>query len=184
MKLPALPNPQQYRAWRAAIRSEITAASGRGEEAFLWVMAAELPTATFDGLRDSEGFDSLDAKLAAALQKLATGELGRKITLETENQALKGRMINGRQILWLVHDYHKHGEERGDSNLESFINTWESTLAAMKDPPAPHIVEILFLEQIRTSQVLHEEITHYDRAERSTPHSYVQVPYRVREAPP
>ena len=83
MKLPALPDPQQYRAWRAAIRSEITAASGRGEEAFHWAMAAKRPAATFDALHDSGGFDSLDAKLASALQKPATGELGRKITLET-----------------------------------------------------------------------------------------------------
>ena len=67
IKLPALPSPQQFRSWKVSVRSEVTAASGKGELAFQWVIKAESPSATFASLADSEGYDSLDAKLAAAL---------------------------------------------------------------------------------------------------------------------
>ena len=113
IKLPQYPQPQQYRSWRSAVRTEVTAASGRGEVAFLWVKRTEGPATTFDDFRDSEGFDSLDAKLAAALTKIATGELGRRITLMVEQEASKERMLKGRQILWMIHDNHKLDEERG-----------------------------------------------------------------------
>jgi len=33
VKAPPLPNPQQYRAWRSTVRSQVMAASGRGEGA-------------------------------------------------------------------------------------------------------------------------------------------------------
>jgi hypothetical protein len=96
VKVPPMPNPQQYRAWRAAIRSQVTAASGRGEAAFQWVMQAEWHEIRYEMLQDSEGFDSLDAKLAAALTSTVSGELGRRITMAVENEAMRNRMLKGR----------------------------------------------------------------------------------------
>ena len=113
INVPSYPQPQQYRSWRAAVRSEITAASGRGEVAFKWIVKTEKVETTFDELRNSDGFDSLDAKLAAALTKIATGELGRRIMLMVEQEASKGRMLKGRQILWMIHENHELDEERG-----------------------------------------------------------------------
>ena len=55
IKVPAFPTPQQYRSWKNAIRNAITAASGRGEEAFLWAIKPEESRTTFEGLRDSSG---------------------------------------------------------------------------------------------------------------------------------
>ena len=68
MKVPALPTPTQYRAWILAVRSEITAASGRGQEAFRWSLETE--SSSYSQLADSGRFESLDAKLAAALRFL------------------------------------------------------------------------------------------------------------------
>ena len=48
-------------------------------------MEAEWPQTSYDSLRNSDGFDSLDAKLAAALTSTAAGELGRRITLAVES---------------------------------------------------------------------------------------------------
>ena len=59
------------------MRHEITAASGRGEEAFLWTVKDELPDAPYESLQDSECLESLDAKLSSALTKISTGEQGR-----------------------------------------------------------------------------------------------------------
>ena len=70
----------------------------------------------------------------------------------------------GRPNLWSSHDYHTLDEDRGalydftdllavklksDDAFKKFINTWESCQAAMKDPPAPNIMDILFCEQLK-----------------------------------
>jgi len=183
IKLHPLPSPQQYRSWRNNTRGEIAAASHKPEACFRWVLEAEAPTATYDLLADSGEFGTLDIKLAAALTKVATGELGRKITLAVETEAKRGRMVKGRQILWMVRDYHKYDEEIGalydyqdllsvrlknDSQLESFMNSWDSVLAGMRVTPAEELLEVLFLAQLRHSQVLKEEIAHYDRSKKGS----------------
>jgi len=80
----------------------------------------------------------------------------------------------------MVHDYHKLDEERGalydftdltavrlkGDNLESFMNTWEMVLAGIRHLPDQHIIETLFLDQLRHSTVLREEISHYERQDR------------------
>ena len=55
IKVPAFTTPQRYPAWKAAVRNEITAASGRGDEAFLWAMRPESPTRKFEDSGDSAG---------------------------------------------------------------------------------------------------------------------------------
>jgi hypothetical protein len=95
------------------VRNQVTAASGRGEAAFKWIVETEDPAATYVQFADSAGYDSLDAKLAAALTSVASGELGRRITLAVELEAAKAKMLKGRQILWMIHDIHRLDEERG-----------------------------------------------------------------------
>ena len=99
-----------------SVRTEVTAASGRGDVAFKWILLAESPSSSFESLATcGTGFESLDAKLAAAMTKLSHGELGRLFSLATEGERLADppRMIKGRQLLWMVHDYHKFDEELG-----------------------------------------------------------------------
>ena len=115
-----------------------------------WVIKTESPKATFESFRHNKGFHSLDAKLAAARTKIVTGELGSRTTLMVEQEASHKRMLKGRQILWMIHDNSKLDEERsalcdftdllairlkGDSQIESFMTTWESVLSALTDPP-------------------------------------------------
>jgi hypothetical protein len=93
-------------------------------------------------------------------------------------------MLKGRQILWMIHEYHKLDEERGalyafrdlqavrlkdDRHLEGFLTTWEAVLAGMRAPPPQEIVEQLFLDQLRHSKVLEVELNHYDRCDRNHP---------------
>ena len=122
-------------------------------------------------------------KLAAAMCLKATGELGRRITLADETEAAAGRMLRGRQILWMVYDHHKYDEERGslydfkdlmsvhfrgDSHLEAFLSNWDSVLAGMKAQPEASLLEVLFYDQLSKSTVLREEIAHYDRARKGS----------------
>ena len=108
-----MPDATQFKAWRIAVRQEITAASGRGDEAFAWALKVEAESATLDSLFESEGFDSLDAKLSSALAKVASGELGRRITHMMEVQAQAGKMVKGRQILWMIYQQFRLSEEAG-----------------------------------------------------------------------
>jgi hypothetical protein len=100
IKLAAIPKTATgFRAWRNSARCEVTAASGRGDEAFAWILEAEAEGASFEKLASSgDDFKSLDIKLASSLAKLTHDELGRTITLATEREAKDGRLIKGRQI--------------------------------------------------------------------------------------
>ena len=68
-------------------------------------MEVESLDATYDLLAESGEFMSLDVKLAAALSKLASGDLGRKLTQAKEVEAGRGKMLKGRQALWMVYEH-------------------------------------------------------------------------------
>lgn len=119
----------------------------------------EHPKASYESRYDSEGFDSLDAKLAMALASITSGSLAQQFVLLSEQESNRGRMLKGRQMLWMSHDYRKLDEERGamydyndlatgklrgDSRLETFINVRDSVIACMKTDPGPRFVEIWF----------------------------------------
>jgi hypothetical protein len=70
VKIPALPSATQYRAWKIAVRNEVMAASGRGDELFAWICAPEGPKTTFAQFADSNGYGSLDVKIASAIAKI------------------------------------------------------------------------------------------------------------------
>ena len=165
------------------MRQEIAAASGKGDTGFQWAQEVEREGATHESLADSGRFVTLDAKLASALAKIAHGEIGRRITLATEMAAREGRMLKGRQSLLIVYEHFTVSEEagalydfedlmnvrfKGDNHLESFMNTWDTVLASIDKPPAADIVETLFVNQLRNSKDLREEIAHYDRSLKGT----------------
>ena len=80
IKLHASLNTVQFKHWRTAVCDEVFAASGRGKAAFDWIVEVEKPGATYDAMANVGEFESLDGKLYAALTKVMTGELGRKVT--------------------------------------------------------------------------------------------------------
>jgi hypothetical protein len=85
--LPALPKTPGFRAWRINMRNAVVAASGKGNLAFQWIREVEEPGTTYESMADSGEFSTLDVKLAASITAIAHGELGRKITNETEKEA-------------------------------------------------------------------------------------------------
>ena len=80
-----------FRNWKLTVRMEVMAASA----------VVEMPGVTLQSFADSEGFDTLDSKLAAALIKVARGEIGRKLARLAEAAAREGRPLKGRRAsLW------------------------------------------------------------------------------------
>ncbi len=80
VKLPSLPDVGGFRQWKRTARAAICAASGRGGAVFNWVLAAENPDTTMETLSNSEGHDSLDAKLASAIEGITSGEVAANST--------------------------------------------------------------------------------------------------------
>ena len=186
--LPAISNAAAFRNWRVHMRSCVVAASGKGEKAFRWIQEVESTKITLDKLKHTgHNFQSLDAKLLSAITDKCHGELGRVITQKIEEAAAEGKMLRGRQALFIIYEYMRVSELAGalydlsdlmavrlnQDKLESFLNTWESTLTGMKQLPDPNTKEVLFLKQLRRSDSMKVEIAHYDRADVGTPdHSY------------
>ena len=117
--------------------------------------------------------------------------------LEDERLAKLGQMIKGRQILWMIHEYHKMDAElgalydiqdllsvkfRGDDQLEWFYTTWKSVIQNLNEPLSENIQESIFLTQLRESRALKDEIAHYDRVDVDHPdRSYKFLKRTVRK---
>ena len=143
IKIAAFPEPVQFRTWKASVRTEVTAAAGpgRSDAAFHWILTVD--ELSFKQLHETDEFESLDTKLAAALMKAQRGELGRQITIKEQAMAKGGKRLKGRQMLKMVYEYHRLDETqhavynfenilavtlKGDK-LQKFLNDWNSTLA-------------------------------------------------------
>ena len=82
MKIKPLPKPTQFVAWRNATRLTIAShISSQADEVLKWILKVEEPDTTIDSFADSGPFAELDIDLAAALVKIASGEIGREINL-------------------------------------------------------------------------------------------------------
>ena len=106
IKVPQLPSNQQFNAWKIALRDEIAGASGSPDEGFKWLFGVQR-AGSIEDLVDRGMFPPLDAKLNAALARITTGELGRRINRHKEKHALSGRYLKGRQVLWLIFEFYK-----------------------------------------------------------------------------
>jgi hypothetical protein len=71
----------------------------------------EKPDATLKALGKSGRFETLDMKLANALQPLMQGEAGREATRISEEYAKKDKWVTGRQILWILYKYYRINQE-------------------------------------------------------------------------
>ncbi len=107
-KVLSLPNKAQFRAWRLSLRSAVASAYADSDAAFTWILEVENVDGTFEGFSGMPDarFLRLDSLLGAGWRAVVIGDVGREITLKSEVEAKLGRLIKGRQILWLVHEYY------------------------------------------------------------------------------
>ena len=85
--MPALPSVAGFRAWKLAVYQNVNAASGREDDlALKWARQVEDDSVSLADLEVvPRQFITLSRKMAAALQKVATSEIGRKITRMAES---------------------------------------------------------------------------------------------------
>lgn len=125
----------------------------------------------------SGSFPTLDAKLAAALSKVTTDELGRQINFKKEQAALHGNFLKGRQILSLLYEHYRVCETDGailefqdllniemqGGGLRAFLNEWEIARVGMSKVPTTDVLEILFRIHIQKHSGLKEHLSYYER---------------------
>ncbi|MCP4245128.1 MAG: DUF5377 domain-containing protein, partial [bacterium] len=113
VSVPPLPNASQLRAWRITLLQNLDATANRDDDKVIdWAREVEDESKPAEYFADSgKTFPSVDRKLAAALSKVATGELGRRIT-QLQDQAMQNenRMVRGREILRLIFLYFATGK--------------------------------------------------------------------------
>ena len=129
-----------------------------------WVRQAE----EFDTVSDEQlavvprKFFQLDKRLSCALQRVATGELGRKIAMVTEAEMKQDRSAKGIVLLRMIFDYFRTNRtvdvvyEITDldavrikgNNVEAFQNTWVSVLTGMNQVPDDRSLEVLYHDRV------------------------------------
>ena len=116
---------------------------------------------TLEALHKVAPFATLSAKLLSALTNIITGDFARKVDTFKETEATSGRIVRGRQVLFMSHDHFstkiKYGatyalqdlfsiQLRGE-NLRAFISNWDQVLAGIVQAPDDSVLETLFYKQ-------------------------------------
>ena len=182
IKIPAFPLAETYRNWRIKTREAVVAASTDPDSAFKWVSDSWKEEQTLEALRKVAPFATLDAKLLSALTNIITGDFARKVDTFKETEATAGRIVRGRQVLFMLHDHFstniKHGatyalqdlfsvQLRGE-NLKSFISNWDQVLAGIVQAPDESVLETLFYKQVKNCKAIQHDMNEYHRADEGT----------------
>ena len=191
IKFPALPSVAGFQAWQQAVEDAIIACSVLKEETvYDWLQRGQgvLNEAGFDTLgKFSSKFDSLDSKISAGLAIVMKGELGRLIHERNEREKTKNRRrLKGVQRLKLISDYYRLDDDkdmeftmtdlaavkfRDDKSLEAFWNSWNKVLTRVNTSCVQEsFIERMFFDQLKKSNVLREDIAHYNRQETGHEH--------------
>ena len=181
LKLAPWPTTLQFPTWRRSLRAAVIGASDRPELATPWVFQVETPGSELLDFKSGPGdrMRTLDAKMAEALLKVARGEAARKIALETERAALRGEVLSGRQLLWLVYAEFRKDDSKTDhiaygnlekiafsgtdSGLESFLNLWDSLLMSFRTQPSEDHLFAALYSRLRRVPGLATTVAHIDR---------------------
>ena len=117
LKFPEFPRPENYRKWKTAVREEIRASSDKPDEAWVWLMEVyqdrEDSRRLLQELSEPGQFVTLDTKILAQLSRVAKGDLGTQILNFKEVEAANGRVVRGRQVLFMFEQYFRTNEEAG-----------------------------------------------------------------------
>ena len=105
INIPQLPQGTPgFRSWRNTVLQSIREASGRpDDQALVWAKQVEDPMVTDEALENvPDKSKTLSMKLTAALQRVAQGDLGRRITEKVEDGLQMGRSTPGLVLLRMV----------------------------------------------------------------------------------
>ena len=114
----------------------------------------------------------INNKIAVGLLKVIHGEFRRKITTIETNLEKENKMLNGRQIAWLIYHRNRSSEAckhinsfqallavelRGD-NLQAFRNDWEMAMQSQIHAVDPDVAQAVAYMQLQKSDKLKEAL--------------------------
>ena len=123
-------------------------------------------------------FESIDAKIMAALTRLLKGELNRRVQQEINTAAKVGKQLKGRQALWVICRYYATKDMvgvvygipdlmevkwAGDEKAGGFLNTWRNVVEGVQHELDVRVLEELLLVQIMRSDELKPDVDYYKR---------------------
>ncbi|CAE7594010.1 unnamed protein product [Symbiodinium natans] len=178
---PKFPTPEQYRNWRIRVREAVVtvvAASNKPDEAFEWLSKVWDKDSKEEELRDTGGFSTLDAKVLLAVTNVLEGDFARQMDTLKEREAHAGRLVRGRQILFLLHQHFATNILRNsvydmedllsvtlvNENLVMFVRNWDTVLSGIQTTPEDKVLEPLFHRQVKKCKALQHDIAIYERA--------------------
>ena len=145
LKVPSLPKPPQFKAWRNSVRTKVAERHPKkAKEVLGWILEVEDRDASIDSLEDIGAFLEVDVVLSSALTAVATCDLGREMNRFVGDRARDGRLARGRQLLWVIHDWNRVSgecgsycdledlmsvERLGDNKIEQFRANWANVLS-------------------------------------------------------
>ena len=94
------------------LQKQVAAASKYSEQAFAWITEVETAK-SFEELADSGAFPQLGAKLSSEFDSILSGEFRKQLQVNETELSLKGKMIKGRQIAWMMYKHFKLSEVDG-----------------------------------------------------------------------
>ena len=108
-----------------------------------------------------------------------------RIKIKERALVKKGKLLKGRQIMWLIRNFYKVNPSmaqantiidlvnlqwKGDNNMDEFLNKWDKILGSMnmvfdvrKDKEKNDMLRDILLPKMEKSNVLKEDIAYYYR---------------------
>ncbi len=189
LAIAAIPdNARGFKHWKDVVRADVAACSKGGSKAYSWILRVEDNNIPDDTLKVSKRkWEPLDAKIRAALLKVATGEIRTMFELLTEEEHVRHRrQISGAYMLRMVYrrfqtknslsqfyDYADLNKVtlKSDAHLEAFLQEWRLKLNGLERPevlpPAARLE--MFVRQLRGSALLKYDMEVYKRLEEPDP---------------
>jgi hypothetical protein len=202
---PVPDHASKFRSWKDVVRADVATVSKAGQKAFNWICRAENNDIPDDALRVCKRkWEALDAKIRAALLKVATGEIQKTFELLSEEERVKNhRQISGAFMLRVIYrrfqtknslaQYYDFSDVqkvtfKNDNNLEGFLQEWRSKLNGLERPEFLHSGARLemFVRQLKGSALMKYDMEVHKRSDdKDTDRSYallvLAVEARIRE---
>ena len=139
----AWPQRAQFRQWKLAFKKAVSSGSGKSEECYKWISQVEAAKDWKDLVnKEDDQFIELNAKIASGLAQILQGDICKQIEIIETELDKEHKLLNGRQIAWLIYDYFKTSTTEGtvmdfgdlleckmeNNNLVAFHADWKMIL--------------------------------------------------------
>ena len=127
--------------------------------------------------KDFPNFETLDAKIVAALNKITqNSQFKKQVSLEDQKAQKEDGFLRGRQIAFMMYEYFRvtgahdavldyadsFSVTLNDVNIQEFDTRWDEVLLSMTKIPSDDILESLYKLRIRESYQLKNVLELYD----------------------